>query len=144
MTSTLAKHSSTYIKRFCTHATIPTRVNDKSSTVINHIVSNNTLRTIRPAGVIQNNNISDHYPVLCKIIGRKKQIESRRIFTIYINLIFNVDKLCEELDVNIFEFIASTDEITKISFDHQFDAFASVIQKSIDKYAPLKRFSRKK
>ena len=41
----------------------------------------------------------------------------------------------------IFESILNIDEITNTYFDHQFDAFVSVYQKPIDKYAQLKDFS---
>ena len=42
------------------------RVKDRSSTIIDHIITNDTKHRIKP-GVFETCNVSDHYPIFCQI-----------------------------------------------------------------------------
>ena len=46
--------------------TLPTRVTEHSSIIIDHIITNGTLHKITP-GILRNDSISDHFPVFCNI-----------------------------------------------------------------------------
>ena len=122
--------------------TIPTRVTDTSSTVIDHVITNNTSHFIRP-GVIQTSNISDHYPILCKIFGCTIPTNKKMHYTFRDKSNFDVDRYCTDINDFIFNFMLVSEVITETNFDDSFEAFVSIIQHAIDKHPPLKRMSRK-
>ena len=46
--------------------TKPTRESDSSATIIDHILTNDYQHSIIP-GIVETNEISDHYPILCQV-----------------------------------------------------------------------------
>ena len=46
--------------------TEPTRISDSSATIIDHILTNDFEHSVIP-GIVETNEISDHYPILCQI-----------------------------------------------------------------------------
>ena len=61
--------SKKFLYMFISNGAIPlitkaARVTDRSSTVIDHIITNNTKHRIKP-GVLEICNVSDHYPIFC-------------------------------------------------------------------------------
>ena len=46
--------------------TKPTRVSDNSATIIDHVLTNDYDHFITP-GIVETNEISDHYPILCQV-----------------------------------------------------------------------------
>ena len=122
--------------------TIPTRVTDTSSTVIDHGITNDTSHCIRP-GVIQTANISDHYPIFCEVLEYAIPTNKKMHYTFRDKSNFDVDKFCTDLNDSLFDFMLDSEEITETNCDDSFEAFVSIIQHTIDKHAPLKRMSRK-
>ena len=122
--------------------TIPTRVTDTSSTVIDHVITNDTSHCIRP-GVIQTANISDHYPIFCEVLGYAIPTNKKMHYTFRDKSNFDADRYCTDLNDSIFNFMLDSEEITETNFDDSFEAFVSIIQHTIEKHAPLKRMSRK-
>ena len=122
--------------------TIPTRVTDTSSTVIDHVITNDTSHCIRP-GVIQTANISDHYAIFCEVLGYAIPTNKKMHYTFRVKSNFDVDSYCTDLNDFIFNFMLDSEEITETNVDDSFEAFVSIIQHTIDKHAPPKRMSRK-
>ena len=58
--------------------TIPTRVTRNSSTLIDHILTNDSLHAIKP-GVIRT-DLTDHYPIFCSISDKIIRKESQPIY----------------------------------------------------------------
>ena len=50
-------------------ATIPTRVTDTTSIVIDHIITNDTSHVVKPDVIRHDNKLSDHYVIFCSIFG---------------------------------------------------------------------------
>ena len=49
--------------------TQPTRVTDKTSTTIDHIITNDAAHVIQPGVIRCDTNLSDHYVIFCNVIG---------------------------------------------------------------------------
>ena len=122
--------------------TVPTRVTDTSSALIDHVITNDTSHCIRP-GVIQNANISDHYPIFCEVLGYATPTNKKMHYTFRDKSNFDVDRYCTDLSDSIFNFMLDSEKVTDTNFDDSFEEFVSIIQHTIDKQAPLKRISRK-
>ena len=75
--------------------TIPTRINDTSSTVIDHVITNDTSHCIRP-GVIQTAKISDHYPIFCEVLGYAIPTNKQMHYTFRDKSNFDVDMYCTD------------------------------------------------
>ena len=57
---------------------------------------------------------------------------------------FNAELYCDELNSTITSSLLNGNKLTVAKFDKSFDAFSCLIEKGIDKHAPLKQLSRKK
>ena len=49
--------------------TLPTRVTDTSSTIIDQIITNDTSHIIKPRVIRSDSKLSDHYCIFCEVIG---------------------------------------------------------------------------
>ena len=123
--------------------TIPTRVTENSSTIIDHIITNDYSHIINPGVIRCDNELSDHYVVFCTI--NKYLIKSRKqpFFTIRDKSNFEADAYCEEMDKSVIKFLHGMDKLTEFNFDATFNAFVSVVHSEIENHASLKRLSRK-
>ena len=70
----LTPGSSTYIDSLNSFGlvpivTIPTRVTDTTSTIIDHIITNDTSRVIKPGVIRHDSKAFDHYVIFCSIFG---------------------------------------------------------------------------
>ena len=78
--------------------TLPTRVTDHSSTIIDHIKTNDTLHKIIP-GILRNNFISDDFPVFCNIKECTSLSPSNILSVISQNLtLMSLKKICKPLN----------------------------------------------
>ena len=93
--------------------TIPTRVTDTSSTVIDHVITNDTSHCIRP-GVIQNANISDHYSIFCEVFAYATSTNKKMHNTFKDRSNFDVDRYCTDLNDSIFNFMLDSEELKRI------------------------------
>ena len=141
------KSTETYINYLVSCGSLPiitlsTRVTEKSSTIIDDIVTNDTSRTLSP-GVIRC-DISDHYPIFCYVTGHSIKSKPQTSFLFRDKSHFKVDPYCEKLNFTISNFLANIKELNKNNFDVKFDAFVTLILNIINKHAPIRRLSRTK
>ena len=122
--------------------TLPTRVTEKSSTIIDHTVTNDTSCTLSP-GVIHC-DISDHYPIFCYVTKHFINSKLQTSFLFRDKLHFNVDSYCKELNFTASNFLANIEELYKNNFDVKFDAVVTLILNVINNHAPIRRLSRTK
>ena len=121
----------------------PTRVTATSSTLIDHILTNDAISQITPG--ILNSDVSDHFPtfVLIKNVGKKKVSASEnRYYRCQSN--FNLNSFLTDLQKALTSLFGNEDDVDHSNFDVLFDRFLRTIKNTIiDLHARLKQYSRK-
>ena len=119
---------------------VPTCVTDNSSTIIDHIVTNDYTHNILP-GVIKT-DLTDHYPIFCTIsnltLKKSHKPTFRRDFSM-----FNADDFCNHLNNEINSFFLTISYINGNNFDAIFDHFLQLLTNAITLYAPMRKLTRK-
>ena len=121
--------------------TLPTRVNDVSSTLIDHFITNDHKNSIFP-GIVKT-DLTDHYPIFCSIntftFSNKlnQQMYKRDLLN------FNVENFCEDLHKSILNFFPQDNAINLNNLNMIFNNFINIVKTAIDYYAPLKKLSRR-
>lgn len=122
----------------------PTRVTPSSATTIDHILTNETRCTLTP-GVIEY-DITDHYPTMVLVSHKQPSKQHKPKFArCFTN--FTVKKFNDDLEHSLTELMSDISyhkPSSKNELNNIFDTFYSLITKTIDKHAPLKKLSRKK
>ena len=107
---------------------VTTRVTDNSSTIIDHIVTNDHIHNILP-GVIKT-DLTDHYPIFCTIsnltLKKFHQPTFRRDFSM-----FNADDFCNHLNNEINSFFMTISYIDGNNFEAIFDQFLQLLTNAI-------------
>ena len=85
----------------------------------------------------------DHYVLFCNVIGYNSAPPQETNYVIRDISNFNAELYCNELNSAITSFLLNGNELTEANFDNHFDAFTFLIQRVINKHAPLKQLSRK-
>jgi len=140
-------HSSKYLQAILSNGAYslinkPTRVTDKSPTLIDHIITNDNEHSITPRVILS--SLTDHYAIMCKIskfgASQRKQtsLSYYRCKNKFSSEAFS-DKLHQELN----NLVLANFPLSHDNFDHVFDLFVDTITKTIDKHAPLKPMSHK-
>ena len=119
---------------------IPTRVTCTSSTVFDHIITNENRHVIRP--VVVDHSITDHFPIMA-IIERKfvTKNTSQKFVRSFRN--FDPVKYNNDLQSQFNQFLPQLYTETENDFNNKFDKFYSIIKLTIENHAPLKKLSRK-
>ena len=115
----------------------PTRVTATSSTLIDHILTNNAISQITPS--ILNSDVSDHFPtfVLIKNVDKKKvSALENRYYRCQTN--FNLNSFLSDLQKVLTSFFGNEDCVDHNNFDVLFDRFLRTIKNTIDLHAPLR------
>ena len=123
--------------------TLPTRVTDTSSKIIDHIITNDATHMIKPGVIRCDESLSDHYVTYCSITGHTTRLQRNMYYTIRDKSNFNTELYCDEMCDTVNRFVSTLEEITETNFDNCFNDFVATIQKVIDKHAPVKKISRK-
>ena len=139
--------ASEYINLIVSHGavpviTIPTRVTSNSSTLIDHIITNNTELHLNP--VVIEADILNHFPVLCIITKPRPQqtYESKKM--LYRDKSsFRVDSFCENLEAKLINVFSQQPELNYDNFNEVFELFSTTVLSTINAHAPLKPLSRK-
>ena len=119
--------------------TLPTRVTNSSATIIDHIITNDNLHTLKP-GVIRA-NLSDHYPIFCTISKIASKKTSPAVYQHkFAN--FKPDEFCTDLYDQLSSFLELHDSFCKDNFNHVFNKFIVTITLAIKKHAPLVKLTR--
>ena len=122
--------------------TLPTRVTEKSSAIIDHILTHDTSHTLS-LGVIRC-DISDHYPIFCYVTGHYIKSKPQTSFLFRNKSQLNADFYCQELNFTVNNFLTNIEALNKNNFDVTFDAFVTLILNVINKHAPIRSLSRTK
>ena len=121
--------------------TLPTRVNDVSSTLIDHLITNDHKNSIF-SGIIKT-DLTDHYPIFCSIntftFSNKlnQQMYKRDLLN------FNAENFCEDLHKSILNFFLQDNAINPNNLNMIFNNFINIVKTAIDNYAPLQKLSRR-
>ena len=122
---------------------ISTYVAGDSLTIIDHIITNDSSHFIKPGVIRCDRKLSDHYIIFCYVLGyhfqKPKQMQ---IFT-RDKSNFKTETYINDKNKSVNEFFEHLNDLTEENFDKSFEAFISVVQKVIDKHAPIKQMSRK-
>ena len=117
--------------------TKPTRVTDKTATVIDHIITNDTAHSILPRVI--RTSLTDHYAIICKISKIEKLGKILPISLFRNKKNFCPEAFSDDLVWELGNLISNNFPLNRKTFDQ----FVNVIAKIIDKHAPLQRLSRK-
>ena len=123
-----------------------TRISDHSSTIIDHIITNDIKNNIQP-GVIESCYLSDHYPIFCQI-GKPTPAPSFKKCKGPVNYYrdkskFNPEDYNLDLNLALSNLFEKTPEINSQTFDTVFNKSIKTIKDIIDIHAPLKSYSRR-
>ena len=106
---------------------LPTRVTERSSTIIDHVVTNDHEHSILP-GIIRS-DITDHYPIFCSIELSTLSKKSDEEFFKRDLQHFNSETFCENLHESIHNFFITTGVIDC----HNCNEVLQVLLKSLKK-----------
>ena len=121
--------------------TKPTRVTDKTATVIDHIITNDTTHSIFPRVI--GTSLTDHYAIMRKIGKIEKLGKKLPIFLYRNKKNFCPEAFSDNLNRELGNLISNNLPLNRDNFNKAFDQFVNLIAKIIDKHAPLQRLSRK-
>ena len=119
--------------------TKPTKLTDRTATVIDHTITNDKIHKLCP--YVLPANITDHYPTIWMIDNLKiiKNNIKKMSFQIEIeNLLIH-----KFFDKKLGKLVSNNLPLIMLFSILCFDKFVAQITKIIDKHAPLKRLSRK-
>ena len=143
-TNSLSKSATAYIDMLSSNGyfpiiSLPTRVNDHSASIIDHIVTNDHLHSVSP-GIIKC-DLTDHYPIFCIVtnLSIKKTIQPiyQRNFSK-----FNQNDFYEHLHSKFCSLFQDKNEINAENFNVIFSRFLCIINRAINIFAPLEKLSR--
>lgn len=121
--------------------TLPTRVTVTSSTVIDHIITNDHKHQIFP-GIIKA-DISDHYFIFCDVVMHTPSVKTYQpIFRRDLRH-FDTEAYCDNLNDLLLNFFQRNYDINSCNFDNLFAEFVEIVKRTIDFHAPVKKLSRK-
>ena len=123
--------------------TKPIRVTNSSSTIIDHILTNDTKHSVLPG--ILCSDISDHNPIFCQINNfhsRGSNVLSKIFYRDKSN--FKADSYCQDLETNLYDFGDHHLALIVTNLNDAFNEFIAVISGKIDAHAPLKPLSNTK
>ena len=123
--------------------TIPTWVTETSATIIDHVITNESLHEIKPGVIRYNDKLSDHYVIYCNVTNNSLTSPKQTYFTIRDKSTFNANSYRDETNTAVYDYLSNLGELTELNFDCTFDEFVSLVQNVMEKHAPLKRLSRK-
>ena len=121
--------------------TLPTRVNDVSSILIDHLITNDHKNSIFP-GIIKT-DLTDHYPIFCSIktFTFSNKLNPQKYKRDLLN--FNAENFCKDLHKSILNFFPQDNAINPNDLNMIFNNFINIVKTAIDNYAPLKKLSRR-
>ena len=124
--------------------TKPTRVTKNSSSIIDHIISNDIKHPILP-GIFETCNVCDHYPIFCKIgtlITKNGNVKTESAFCRNKSK-FDTELFGQDLNFSLQRFFLGLPPLTYENFNSIFSNFVKIVSQTIDKHAPLKSCSRR-
>ena len=123
--------------------TIPTRVTKTSSTIIDHIITNDPSYIINPGVIRCKNKFSNHFVVFYSTNNYPTKLLNKTFYTIRDKSNFNTDAYRNKMHESVYNFITNLNELNDSNFDNTFENFVSLIQAVIKNHALLKWQLRK-
>ena len=139
--------ANSYINLILSHGAIPlitkpTRISNSSSTIINHIITNDSKHKLQ--SFIVKSDLTDNYPIFCVInknfTNNKKNLEK----------LFYQDKtkfcselFCKDLQTDLKNYFSHQPALSNKNFNELFNDFIHIISHSIDTHVPLRPISRR-
>ena len=123
--------------------TKPTRVTATSKSLIDHIFTNITTRTIS-SGIYQS-DITDHFPIFCLIhtnAPKHKKVDQRGFYRDH--KVFSLPPFQEDIKTILQNESALVPLTSENNVNSVLEQFISSFKCVVDKHAPIKRASRKK
>ena len=142
MTHFTGSSSSDYVNMLASNGfypliNLPTRVTATSSTIIDHIFTNDHKHQILP-GIIKA-DISDHYFIFCDVIMYAPSVKThQQIFRRDLKY-FDTEVYCDNLNDLLLNFFQRNYDINSCNFDIVFTEFVEIIKKTIAFHAPIKK-----
>ena len=122
--------------------TKPIRISNNSSTIIDHIITNDSKQELE--SFIVKSDLTDHYPIFCVInknsTNNKKDIE--KLFC-RDKTKFCLELFCKDLQTNLENYFSHRPTLSKENFYKLFNNFFHIISHSIDTHAPLRPILRR-
>ena len=137
-----------YINMLLSHGvlpliTLPTRVTDVSATITDHVLTNDIKHSRKP-GVMQTQDISNHYLLYCQKGNVPTYKKAEESFGYYRHKSkFDSDTFNEDLNQTLANHFPSVPDLTLNNFNKIFNEFYRLISKTINQHAPLKRYTRR-
>ena len=133
------RHASEYLDMLISNVyypliNVPTLVTDNSSTIIDHIITNDHTHNIS-SGVIKTDLI-DHFPIFCTISNVTLKKSYKPTFRRYFSM-FNADDFCNHLNNEINPFFLTISYIDGNNFDDIFDQFLQLLNDAISLHMHL-------
>ena len=119
---------------------ISTRVTCTSSTVLDHIITNENHCVIR--STVMDHSITDHFPIMA--INDKK-FATKNASPKFVRSFKNFDRVKYNYDLQsqFNQFLPRLHAVTENNFNNKFEKFYSILKLTIENHAPLKILSRK-
>ena len=122
--------------------TKPTRISNNSSTIIDHIITNDSKHELQ--SFIVKSDLTDHYLIFCVInknsTNNRKNIEQ---FFYRDKTKFCSESFCKELQTDLDNYFSHRPTLSNENFNKLFNSFVDIISHSIDTHAPLRPISRR-
>jgi len=109
--------------------TLPTRVTSTSSTIIDHIITNDARHQIKP--LVIRENLTDHYPVMCSI-----HIQNQCTSFFRDKSKFSKEAFWVNLQTNLENMFYDSPDLNLANFDYMFNQSTSIVLATINKHAP--------
>ena len=121
--------------------TKPTRVTDTSSTIIDHIITNDMSHRLSP--MIVKTDVRDHYIIAAMVFNDtlRHKIKSTKIFQRDLTN-FSSELFISDIE-HVGQYLGDLPEITKSNFNHLFNYFTDTFKRIIDKHALFSAILRK-
>ena len=117
----------------------------ESLTIIDQVLTNDIKHSLE-TGVMQTQDISDHYALYCQISNGLPTKKLKNYLVINVtnqNLIATVDTFNEDLHQTLANHFSQVPDLTLNNFNDIFNEFYKLISKTITQHAPLKRYSKR-
>ena len=103
--------------------TLPTRVTDTSSTLIGHIITNDSTPKIKPGVIRCDNKLSDRYLIYCNVSGYTSPRHNKLHYFFRDKTNFNSELYREDMAVSVNDLASNLDDLTKQNFNDAFEAY---------------------
>ena len=131
-----------YINSILSHGAVPlitkpTRISNNSSTIIDHIITNDSKHELQ--SFIVKSDLTDHYPIFC-VINKNSTNNKKNIEQLFYRdkTKFCSESFCKELQTDLDKHFSHRPTLSNENCNKLFNNFVHIISHSIDTHAPLR------